>query len=187
MRRSGLPLLVTRRSCAHAGFEFVQCEWLDQVVVGTEVKHAHAFGQAVAGGHHQYRQAIAALAQALQHVAAIQLRQAQVQHQQRVLGRTQRGVGVRAVVDVVDHMPCAARRTGRRRCPGRLQQSERAYTEGSSGGEGRSRRPGADRSASRLRRIAANRVKRGGYSSNCENPQRPKFTFLSFDVIERLI
>jgi len=96
--------------CAYACFKFVQCEWLDQVVVGAEVEHTHAFGQAVAGGHHQHCQAIAALTQALQHIAAIQLRQAQVQHQQCVLGRAQCRVGVRAVVDVVNHVPLPAQR-----------------------------------------------------------------------------
>ncbi len=94
----------------HACFELVQRERLDQVVIGAQVEHAHALGQAVAGGHHQHRQAIAALTQALQHIAAIQLRQAQVQHQQCVLGRAQCRVGVRAVVDVVNHVPLPAQR-----------------------------------------------------------------------------
>ena len=109
-------------------------------------------------------QRLTALAQALQHVAAIQLRQAQVQHQQRVLGRTQRGVGVRAVVDVVDHMPLPAQRGAQAGGDVRVVFSnQNAHTQRAprAGGEGRSRRPGADRSASRLRRIAANRVKRG--------------------------
>ncbi len=95
---------------AHARFELVQRERLDQVVIGTQVEHTHALGQAVTGGHHQHCEAITALAQALQHVAAIQLRQPQVQYQQRVLRRAQCSIGVRTVVDVVDHVPLPAQR-----------------------------------------------------------------------------
>ncbi len=140
----------------HARFEFVQCERLDQVVIGAKVEHAHALGQAIAGGHHQHRQAIAALAQALQNVAAIQLRQAQVQHQQRVLGRAQRGVGVRAVVDVVDHMALPAQRGAQAGGDIRVVFSnQNAHARGSCNGLARR----MDGGPSRLPRVAANRVK----------------------------
>ncbi|KAG1253860.1 hypothetical protein G6F65_017281 [Rhizopus arrhizus] len=122
----------------HARFEFVQRERLDQIVIGTEVEHAHAFGQAIARGHHQYRQAITALAQALQHIAAVQLRQAQVQHQQRVLGGAQRSIGVRAIVDVVDHMPLPAQRGAQ---AGGNVRAHRMDGVGLSAAEG-SRKPG---------------------------------------------
>ena len=95
---------------AHARLELAQRERLDQVIVGAQVEHADAFGQAVARGHHQHRQALAAAAQALQHLAAIQPRQAQVQHQQVVAVIAQRGVSLAAVRDVVHGMPAPAQR-----------------------------------------------------------------------------
>ena len=123
---------------AHACFEFVQREGLDQVVVGSQVEHAHALGQAIACGDHQHGQAIAALAQPLQHIAAVQLRQAKVQHQQRVLGGVQGCIGMRAVVHVVDHVALPAHRGAQARGDVRVVFcDEYAHARGSWGRMGR--------------------------------------------------
>jgi hypothetical protein len=49
---------VTAEHRAHARAEFVEVEWLHQVVVGTTVESEDPVGDRIAGGDHQYRDAM---------------------------------------------------------------------------------------------------------------------------------
>jgi hypothetical protein len=111
---------------AHAASNSSSANGLTRVVVGTgsstRTRSARPCGRSPPA-----LEAITALAQALQHVAAIRLRQAQSPAPAVRTGSDQRSVGVRAIVDVVDHVPLPARRALVEAMSGRLQQSERAH------------------------------------------------------------
>ena len=61
----------------------------------------HAVADLAARGEHQYRQRLAALAQARQHLKAVEPRQADVENRQRIVFAGQRQVGGDAVVEQV--------------------------------------------------------------------------------------
>ena len=88
--------------CAHPGKELGQGEGLGQVIVGAGVEAAHAIFHAVLGGEDQHRGRHLAPAQALEYLDARQPGQAKVEQQQIVGLRKQRGVGIGAIIHMID-------------------------------------------------------------------------------------
>lgn len=70
----------------HAGGQFVEVEWLDEVVVGTGIESPDAVGDRIAGGDHEDRNAVGRAPQAGEDVEAGSAGQAEVE-QQDVVGR----------------------------------------------------------------------------------------------------
>ena len=95
---------------AHAGAEFVEIEGLDEVIVGAGVQPLHAIGDGIARGDDQHRHRVAACAQALEHIEAVALRQAEVEQHQVVGLAADRGQRRFAVLHPVDGETIGAQR-----------------------------------------------------------------------------
>ncbi len=89
------------QQCLDPRFQLGQFERLGQVIVGTEVEPVHAVADLAARGEHQYRQRLATLAQARQHLKAVEPWQADIENRQRIVLAGQRQVGGNAVVEQV--------------------------------------------------------------------------------------
>jgi hypothetical protein len=99
------------REGAHARFQLGQRKRLGHVVVGAHSPGPDALFDAVGGREDQHRQRRAAPAQALEHLQAVHLGQAQVQDQQVELAvGQQRGIGLAAAGHMVHDGARAAQR-----------------------------------------------------------------------------
>jgi hypothetical protein len=79
-------------------------------IFGAGIEPAHAVLQSVLRGEDQHRQGRLAPAQALQHLDAVQPRQAEIEDEQVELLGEQRRVGIGAVGDVIDRIARLAQR-----------------------------------------------------------------------------
>ena len=87
---------------AHACLEFGQFERLAQIVVGAQVEPLDAVGQCVACSQNQHRRGAAAAAEPLDHLEAVDARQAEIKNHQIVILDRQDAVSLLAVVGDVD-------------------------------------------------------------------------------------
>src|SRR5215468_10697138 len=101
--------LTATQQRADASLELGELEWLRHVVVGPAVEPLHAILGAVSRGEDQHGGGLSASPEALEHRQAIELRQAEIEHDEiELLGRKQR-VGVVSVSGDHGLMPGTAK------------------------------------------------------------------------------
>ncbi|MNI64466.1 hypothetical protein D3C73_1199110 [compost metagenome] len=80
-RLQGIPRWHLAQQCAHPGEKFLDTEWFGHVVIGTAIERFDFLPFAGAHRQHQHRHR-GPLAKLAQHLLAVHVRQAEVEHQQ---------------------------------------------------------------------------------------------------------
>ena len=77
----------TAKQCLNAGKQFLECEWLAEVVIGTSRQPLNTLFHSIAGSKKQHRRRLASLAELTEKRVSIRPRQPPIKYDQIPSGR----------------------------------------------------------------------------------------------------